>query len=450
MKLLDQQQAGADFLCDRGDAACFDLMGAGKTLIAAQAYRQMERDINEPLVVICPVIARQMWADVVGQHCGIAPRSIQIIRKGDEDVDPTARMIVTSYGLTGVTRLARQLSDIPAAAIVLDESSACKTHDSQRTRAVFGRKLDGSGHAIIAQSRNVWCLDGTPIRRWNDDLYPMIRALWPERLGIKTLAEFRLRFCVMEQTYVGKRKVVKVAGSKNEDELNALLYEGDEAVAIRRQIPVDMPDLTRRTIEVDLVATPALAAAVAEVTVGTDSHADAVARLIDHLESGDTAAASLRRLVGIAKVPGVAQYLCDLIARRIQPVLCFAWHRDVLSQLALALIGLKMTVATIAGDTPERTRLGIIDEFNAGRIDILLGQTSALGVSANLQERCRHVVFAERDWSPAVEEQAIARVYRMGQTGHVQVDTAHADNLIDEAVEVMLERKRGSHARAIG
>ena len=92
----------------------------------------------------------------------------------------------------------------------------------------------------------------------------------------------------------------------------------------------------------------------------------------------------------------------------------------------------------------------IADDFNAGKVDILLGQIGAMGVSLNIQELANYVIFAEADWSPAAMEQAWHRVWRMGQTRHVQVDICYADHPIDDAVKRTLTTKDIGQKRIIG
>jgi SNF2 family DNA or RNA helicase len=72
-----------------------------------------------------------------------------------------------------------------------------------------------------------------------------------------------------------------------------------------------------------------------------------------------------------------------------------------------------------------------------------------MGVAINLQQGSHYAIFAERDWSPAAQEQALRRLWRLGQDLHVHVDICEADHPIDEAVSLVVARKGKSANRVM-
>ena len=74
------------------------------------------------------------------------------------------------------------------------------------------------------------------------------------------------------------------------------------------------------------------------------------------------------------------------------------------------------TVARISGKTTHRQRKQILDSLP----DVLLLQIRTGCEGLNLQEYS-DVYFVTPHWNPAVEEQAIGRCHRMGQTKRVRV-----------------------------
>ena len=85
------------------------------------------------------------------------------------------------------------------------------------------------------------------------------------------------------------------------------------------------------------------------------------------------------------------------------------------------------------------------DEFNAGEIDVLIGQIAAMGVSLNLQQGSNKIIVVEEDWSPSVMDQFYARLHRIGQKNHVHVDTFISDTKLDKAVGRISSAKQRSH-----
>ena len=82
-----------------------------------------------------------------------------------------------------------------------------------------------------------------------------------------------------------------------------------------------------------------------------------------------------------------------------------------------------------------------IDEFNAGRVQMLVGQTSSVAHGLNLQAHAHHVVYYSLPWSLENYIQATRRVWRQGQKNSVTVYRIMARDTVDDTVAEALERK---------
>ena len=60
------------------------------------------------------------------------------------------------------------------------------------------------------------------------------------------------------------------------------------------------------------------------------------------------------------------------------------------------------------------------------------------------------IIFAEREWTPAGEEQAEARLHRIGQKAAVQSIYMVANGTIDEQISALVEKKREVFHEIIG
>src|SRR5437867_5980448 len=89
------------------------------------------------------------------------------------------------------------------------------------------------------------------------------------------------------------------------------------------------------------------------------------------------------------------------------------------------------------GDRPAMCRSFNEDEGQFGMV-LTLG---AGGVGLDLQG-ANYVVMYDRWWNPAVEDQAIDRVHRLGQEREVVVITITARGTLEERIEAKLDRKR--------
>src|SRR5262249_60030898 len=65
--------------------------------------------------------------------------------------------------------------------VVLDEAVAFKTATAERTKAVYGDALDGTG-GIIEEVPFILAMSGTLAPAHNGELYPHLRALAPAAL----------------------------------------------------------------------------------------------------------------------------------------------------------------------------------------------------------------------------------------------------------------------------
>ena len=91
--------------------------------------------------------------------------------------------------------------------------------------------------------------------------------------------------------------------------------------------------------------------------------------------------------------------------------------------------------------TPNR-RQEIIDDFdNAPAGKVLISQIIAGGTGLNIQS-ASVVIFCEPQLKPSIENQAIARTYRMGQARNVLVYRLLCENTIDERITEMLAEKQ--------
>ena len=77
-------------------------------------------------------------------------------------------------------------------------------------------------------------------------------------------------------------------------------------------------------------------------------------------------------------------------------------------------------VATIDGRTSSGKRYDILNDTSAMEALILQIQTGCEGL--NLQENYSEIYFISPHWNPAIEDQAIARCHRIGQTKPVYVE----------------------------
>lgn len=108
-------------------------------------------------------------------------------------------------------------------------------------------------------------------------------------------------------------------------------------------------------------------------------------------------------------------------------------------------------VLYLHGRVPAARRQAMVAQFqedpHAPALFVLTLQTGGLGLNLTA---ANHVFHFDRWWNPAVERQASDRAYRIGQTRNVQIHQFITAGTLEEAIDEMLERKKGLAESIIG
>lgn len=426
---LPHQITDAAFLASRKVAGCFNGMGTGKTRTALMAAAQVEA---KRIVIVGPPISLSMWAAEATDHLGL---EAQILKTGKTPIG-TASVVVCSYEIA--TKRALELAGWGTDGVLIcDESHALKSTKAKRTKAILGRG------GMVNAFAHAWFLTGSPMTRWADDLIPFLFRAAPaeikSKIGALNIDRYNLRYCIVQKRqFRGARFPTKMTvGSRNLEELGQIL----STCATRRTLDdvwKDMPSLTQTRLEVSPKGISQLVRDINKMTM---------AEVEEGLRSNDGNLSSMRREIGLSMIPEAADYIAEQLEAGSGPILVGAWHRDVIDGLQQELQGERnLRVGSIDGRTGNVDKTKIAAAWNDKKLDVLVGQIGAMGVSLNLQQGGHRIVVVEEDWSPSIMDQFYARLHRMGQTRPVHVDTLFVDTKISKAVHAISSAKRRAHA----
>jgi len=138
-------------------------------------------------------------------------------------------------------------------------------------------------------------------------------------------------------------------------------------------------------------------------------------------------------------------YLLSFLAeRKGQSIIVFSTRSETfLEPLAQALAEEKIATGLIIGKTSYQEREEYIDKFQKGELDILLCNIQSAGVGLNLS-RAETIIFADRSYSPADNEQAEARFLPTTNSEPSRVRLVIdliSKGTIDEKILQLLKRK---------
>lgn len=309
--------------------------------------------------------------------------------------------------------------------LIIDESTKFKDTRTQRFKSLKG---------ALPKFRRRWILTGTPVPNGLLDLFGQIYILDRGRSLGQYVTHYKNEFFM--QTGWSKWNYVPQPGAFERviGRIKPLILQ------LSAEEYLDMPELTFHDISVKLT--------------------DEARAVYSSVESDFIALMSSGSIV--AANAGAAGTKCRQIANGAVYVEEDQWvpvHdakldalEDLLEELnghpVLLLYEFRHDRERILARFPYATDLksgdvaATVEEFNRGRIPLLMGHPASMGHGLNLQGSCHHVIWFGITWNLEHYDQAIARVYRQGQQSeHVYVYHLVSEGTLDERVLKVLSKK---------
>jgi len=426
MELFPFQKTGVEWLKSRRTALLADEQGLGKTV---QAIVAADRLLARSMLVVCPAGVKLNWDREISQW--FTRRITRQIVMKRSDLLVGAGVTIINYDLLSDPKILSQIMKLKFAVGVFDEAHYLKTRGTKRTAAVL--KAGAASRCVYK-----WFLTGTPVLNRPVELYPILKSTAPEVIApYDTYDEFTRRFC--NAFFDGFQMVVK--GSSNEADLAARLTSRDNPShqpfmlrRLKKDVLKELPDKIYQILAIPAKSADIRKAIEKELTW---SHEDAKHQVFSQ-EGGEIA--RLRHALALSKLDAAAEHLENLLLES-QKIVVFAYHRDVIQQLAGRLVGYNPVVIT--GETPAVQRQRNVDAFQSDpQIRLFIGQIQAAGTGLTLTASS-NVVFVESSWVPGEIDQATDRCHRIGQKESVLVQfLVLADSLEEHQLRIVIDKKR--------
>lgn len=446
------QAANVEYALSRTCTLVGDQPGLGKTPTAIVYANEIQA---RKVLVLCPASIRYQWKRRITEWAwpwwehGEEPKVNLILnggpRSGTYPPDCDGRVwTVCSYDLARTEGISRSLAAGKYDLLILDEAHYLKENTSQRTRAVFGGGAKTRSAVPLAErATRIMALTGTPLLNRPREAYTLTRGLCFDAIDWMSEENFRDRFnpSFVGETEDGKRFIDERSG--RHAELQNRLRGNFMIRHLKREV---MPQLKMPIYDIiQLEETAAVKQALrAESLLDIDP---------EQLEGLDIEVlghvSTVRKEMGIAMAPQVADYVAMLINGGEEKLVVFAWHKEVMDILEqrLARYGLIRVDGSTSASKKERLCKSFIE--NPG-IQIALGNLLSMGVGTDgLQLVSSHALIAEPDWTPGNNIQAFDRLDRGGQTRTVQGDIFVAPNSFAERVLGAALRKNQTIHKAL-
>jgi SWI/SNF-related matrix-associated actin-dependent regulator 1 of chromatin subfamily A len=435
------QIADVDYIMRRPHALDGDEPGLGKTPTAIAVANEMQA---KRVLVVCPASIRFQWLRRIAEWSTMRRPFCYAVTSSRYGTNENAEWTVVSYELArapGILRgLVRQRFDL----LIVDEAHYAKDIKSKRSRAIFGyhdgRVDDGKSEEVVTACLMEVCtrtltLSGTPLPNRPAEAYVLCRALNWESVDWLSEKRFRERFNPMSKGMTAEGKVWTHEEEGRLPELQNRLRAYVMCRHLKRDVMTQLQMPVYDLIQVEETGAVKQALDAEKLLdIDPESLTGADVELLGQVST-------VRKMMGIAMAPQVADYVAMLLDGGERKLVVFAWHIEVLDILCRALA--EYGVLRVDGRDSGRSKDFKAQQFQTDPdIRVIIGNVLSLGTGTDgLQHVCYHALIAEPSWVPGENVQCIDRLDRGGQRNAVQADLFVAPGSIAEKVLAAALRK---------
>src|SRR5256885_8122661 len=419
-------------------------MGLGKTVEAIAAMEILARHFGVTRVlVICPTSLKYQWQSEILRFSGRQGDNAARVINGGRARRQKDYALDDFCKITNYEKLKPDLDLIAAWApelVIVDEAQRVKNWNTIAARAL--KRID-SAYAIV--------LTGTPLENKLEELISIVQFVDQHRLGPtwKLLHEHQV-----------KDEAGRVTGYTGLDKIGQTLAP----VMIRRRKSEVMRQLPSRTDQNLLVPMTEMQ------TLYHQENADVVARIVQRWRKTRFLSDKDQRRLTCAlqnmRMSCNSTYLLDqqtdhgvkadelaalleqlFVTPEAKAVVFSQWtrtHDIIIRRLEARGIG----YVSFHGGVPSEKRPELIGRFRDDPTCRVFLSTDAGSTGLNLQHAST-LVNKELAWNPAVLEQRIARIHRIGQAQPVRVINFVAKGTIEEGMLSVLAFKRSLDRKSV-
>lgn len=442
--LWDYQRATLDYLLARGGGINGDQPGLGKTPTSIAFCNEVEAT---RVLVIVPASVRIQWGERIREWSTIPRANVNVMLKTKDGIHPTAHYQVLSYDAARNPAIMKAIAKGRWDVMICDEAHKMKSFESLTTRAILGNTRGEYQHgdvrmpALASYCDRKLALTGTLLLNRPSECYVLFRHFDHEAIDFMSEEEFKDRYNKQALLFTPEGKRFNLESTSRELELQNRLrvnimarHEKKDVLRFMKPPRYSVVKCEEnRTVRSALDVEGMLGLTIDEIQTTKDI------TVLGHI-------AEARRLMGLALAPQIIQYASDFLEGSEEKLVIFGWHIDVLTMFEeeLSRFG---TVRVDGRKSPAARQKAVDDFINLPHKRVFVGNIQSAGTGLDgLQKVCSRCYLAEPDWVPAQNEQAVARLDRIGQNDLVNAEIFVAPGSLSEKILVRaLEKMNTIH-----
>jgi len=433
--LFPYQREGVYFAVRAGRSLIADEMGLGKTIQAIAVAEMLRKELNiSRVLIVCPTSLKYQWKSEIEKF---TDSTAQVVEGGPlarpaQYHNPEHFYKIVSYHTVGNDLEA--INDSEPDLVILDEAQRIKNWQTKTSQSI---KKVQSDYALV--------LTGTPLENKLEELYSIIQFINPFLLG--SLFNFLQHHQITDENG-------KTVGYRHLNEISERL-EGVMLRRTKKKVMKQLPSRQDKNLFVPMTE---------QQRALHDDYADMVARLVNKWKRlGFLPEKDRQRLmIGLnmmrmacdstyvidqktrhdTKIDELFSILDTIVDAEGEKVVVFSQWDRMTRLVAQGLEERGVGFQYLHGGVPSAKRKELFAHFNQNPECRVFLSTDAGGVGLNLQA-ASWMVNLDIPWNPAVLEQRIARIYRMGQRKRVSIINLVSTSTIEHRMLDVLRFKSG-------
>lgn len=313
--------------------------------------------------------------------------------------------------------------------IAFDECHKAKNPLSQQGKGILKLQAD----TMIAMT-------GTPLMNQPFDLYIILKWLGYEKHAFGAFKKHYADY--------GGYGGYEVIGYKNLDELQERLNE----IMLRRKKEevLDLPEKTYidEYVEMSAKQKKIYDEVTADIKMNIDQikmASNPLAELIRMRQATGYTGILSSTIQESAKLDRMEELVEEAKSINKKVVIFSNWTQ--MTDVIFARLNKSYKVAQITGDTKDNDRQSIVENFQNGKYDVIIGTSGAMGTGLTLTNGTVEI-FMDEPWNMALKEQCVDRCHRIGQKNNLTIYTLMCKDTIDQRIHELVEKK-GAMADAL-